>query len=462
MVARVTRQYVDILAEGSGAARITQQYVDILAQGDGSARVTQQYVEILTEAVPPHFITESLNLVQTIGIQLSLNLDLNEPLSLISVAYVGGHFPLDNTFTLEDEVLYLYHPGAFFPTSSELVLSQTFSIQGYHFLESILELIQEVTLTGPNYQTARNYLYITDTCRNTNIVLNVEEELELLSLAARTREFSLTSTFTLTDEAYRSFTPSSVLTISQSLLIGKTRGAIHEELNIEPTLLFNAIWVRSITQEAGVGHSLTYYFDSSCMEKSFSPFLGESTFESFSDFKLPIQQNAENGITLIYPANGELIQQITLRAPELDDTSTLIFNRINRETRNGKLIVFADADWAKNKTLHLNFYNLTKTEADTTQDFINTTLGEKIRLIDWEGREWSGIIETAEVTIIENREDNWSLAFTFNGSLTGSFAVENNFDINLIDVIGLTIDRARTLEDALEIIDIVDFSVETP
>ena len=55
MVARVTRQAVEILAGGTGNVRVTRQPVEILAEGTGNARVTRFAIEVLSTHAPTTF-----------------------------------------------------------------------------------------------------------------------------------------------------------------------------------------------------------------------------------------------------------------------------------------------------------------------------------------------------------------------------------------------------------------------
>lgn len=48
MAIRSTRQYAEILTNGSGKARVSRQYAEVLANGTGKARVSRQYVEVLS------------------------------------------------------------------------------------------------------------------------------------------------------------------------------------------------------------------------------------------------------------------------------------------------------------------------------------------------------------------------------------------------------------------------------
>ena len=120
---------------------------------------------------------------------------------------------------------------------------------------------------------------------------------------------------------------------------------------------------------------------------------------------------------LVYPAEGEVTDSVTLRAPELGNKDRLSFNRVIRETRGGTLVVFADPMWPKIQTLVLSFIGLRRTEAQDLLDFFDDYLGLEIGMIDWEQRYWVGIIMTPEEPIIEDDFNSYSVKFEFEGEL---------------------------------------------
>jgi hypothetical protein len=72
-------------------------------------------------------------------------------------------------------------------------------------------------------------------------------------------------------------------------------------------------------------------------------------------------------------------------------------------------------------------------------NFLNTTLGKEIRLADWEGRTWRGIIIAPETNVIE-QQTGISLELVFEGEVTtlevqyGEFDVIHGQDANGDDI----------------------------
>lgn len=120
---------------------------------------------------------------------------------------------------------------------------------------------------------------------------------------------------------------------------------------------------------------------------------------------------------LIYPAEGTATDTIEMRPPNLGNKDRLAFDRINRESRGGTLIVFADPIWPKSQTMVLNFSALHREEAMDLMRFMQDHLGEEIKLTDWEQRVWRGVITTPDSPIIADRRDSYSASFEFDGVL---------------------------------------------
>ena len=108
---------------------------------------------------------------------------------------------------------------------------------------------------------------------------------------------------------------------------------------------------------------------------------------------------------------------LVLRNPEFANKDSLNFNRINRTTRGGTLVVFADSQWPKTQTLALEVRALKPLQADDLIDFFDQSLGLEVGLLDHEGRQWQGIITDPETPVINPERGDYSASFTFEGVL---------------------------------------------
>ena len=156
-----------------------------------------------------------------------------------------------------------------------------------------------------------------------------------------------------------------------------------------------------------------------CVTRAYTPFVGSTDDPNAPappSTTVPTLERVE-GVQLYWPLDAPTMT-VTLRGPELDNADRLRFQRINRETRGGTLIVFADPIWPKLQQLTLEFIGLEEDEAQSLLTFIGATLGKEIGLRDWENRHWAGVIVSPGEAIIRNGPHNISTALEFEGCLT--------------------------------------------
>jgi hypothetical protein len=153
-----------------------------------------------------------------------------------------------------------------------------------------------------------------------------------------------------------------------------------------------------------------------CVDRAYTPFVGSTDDPNAPvppSVIVPTLERVED-VQLYWPVNSPTVS-VTLRGPELDNKGRLRFQRINRETRGGTLIVFADPIWPKIQQLTLEFVGLEENEAQSLLSFIGTTLGREVGLRDWENRHWTGVVVSPNEPIIRNGPHNISTALEFEG-----------------------------------------------
>jgi len=153
-----------------------------------------------------------------------------------------------------------------------------------------------------------------------------------------------------------------------------------------------------------------------CVDRSYTPFVGSTDDPNAPappSTTVPTLQRVE-GVQLYWPVDMPTMT-VTLRGPELDNKDRLRFQRINRETRGGTLVVFADPIWPKVQQLTLEFVGLEEDEAQSLLSFLAATLGKEVGLRDWENRHWAGVIVSSDEPIIRNGPHNISTALEFEG-----------------------------------------------
>jgi len=287
---------------------------------------------------------------------------------------------------------------------------------------SPLALVHSVFILGPTYVEAKSGLhFVSDEWDHVGtVVCGATDTLVLLGTAGRTVSVSVTSTMSLSIIGERSLSAGSVMTLSSIVSAGKAGEATSTlELVQEaaPGLVLNF----DISDDLGVEQATTFYLDTTRrFDRQYYPFVGDGALTSPTPPSTTLSGPME-GITapfqLVYPAVGDVTDSVTLRAPNLGNKDRLGFQRINRETRGGTLVVFADPTWPKTQTLALTFSGMTQSEAQDYLDFISDHFGEEIGLIDWESRYWRGVVMTPSDPVTEDSANYFSFSFEFEGEL---------------------------------------------
>jgi len=433
MTLRVTRQYGEVLGTGGGEARLARQYVEVLAE------TASVFEESLTSNMAltqdghvneqPVYATSNMALTHNATGKLNLTESLSSTINFTQVLSRTQELSLSSNMSLASQGLEVLGIGESAVLSSTLNFTQEVVTSGLlQVTDSQMNLTQTVGVVAPHYLFVTSVMNLNSDAAYPNSEKNLSASHEILfqHWAGRPFEESVTSNITFTQEAYRSETPTSTLNLAQSTNYGKTRGLEVGAIDFQQNVVLAADWSRSITQDLDIGHSLTYHVVDPCGKKSYTPYIGESTASGNPtppDSEEPFVQGLPAGerFQFLYPGIGAPTDTVELRAPNLDNRERLGFTRINRETRGGKLIVFADPTWPQVNTLVLSFSGLKKTEVDDLQDFLKNYLGKEVGLIDWEGRQWVGIITTPTESAVQDSGGacgrSWTIGLEFEGVL---------------------------------------------
>lgn len=191
-------------------------------------------------------------------------------------------------------------------------------------------------------------------------------------------------------------------------------------LNLTDQMAVQIIYRRTFTHSDFIGHSLSWYEDTPCSKKQYTPFQGESTFASDvtpPNDNLQDPQGDTGNFSLYQPYLGVPTKKVTLRNPELDNRDRNAYTRVNRETRGGKIVVYADPIWPQVRTLVVTIVGLTETEVDDMQTFMLATVGQEIGITDWEGRLWKGFITNPNDPATQDGRAKWTVSFEFEGEM---------------------------------------------
>lgn len=105
----------------------------------------------------------------------------------------------------------------------------------------------------------------------------------------------------------------------------------------------------------------------------------------------------------------------TFRNPSIGNSDEISFQRINRRSRGGDLILFRDQDWPKTEVLHLTFNFSQEDEARRLINLIRATIGKFINYRDHENRLWSGIIQNPDAELVQVGKNTYQIQINFEG-----------------------------------------------
>lgn len=99
--------------------------------------------------------------------------------------------------------------------------------------------------------------------------------------------------------------------------------------------------------------------------------------------------------------------------PEYGNENVLEFQRINRRTRAGDLVVFRDTDWPQTETLNLNFDFCSEREANDLLELIEASTGSLLQYEDHEGTIWQGFFANTDAAITASRRQGNEVSIAF-------------------------------------------------
>lgn len=105
------------------------------------------------------------------------------------------------------------------------------------------------------------------------------------------------------------------------------------------------------------------------------------------------------------------------RNPDFGNRDELGFQRINRRTRSGDLILFRDSDWPKTEVLNLAFVFLSDSDAKQLLWLIKYSMGDTIQYRDHENRLWEGVIQNPNVDVNQSSRNKWVVNVILEGDL---------------------------------------------
>jgi len=105
----------------------------------------------------------------------------------------------------------------------------------------------------------------------------------------------------------------------------------------------------------------------------------------------------------------------SFRRPILGNGNDIAFQRINRRTRGGDLIIFRDNEWPKTETLTLTFDFDSDAEMKRFLNMLRETAGNFIYYRDHENRLWFGLIQNPDSKATQEGRNTYKISIIFEG-----------------------------------------------
>ena len=318
-------------------------------------------------------------------------------------------------------------PGTTYASASNIIQIMDTSVEIGPIYLSAVDLIAPIAYTNPIVSFTTQLVGLQDAA--TVSKKGTESNSDTLSLGdlascgkirADAIAISASDTLTLTDKAIKSTTAEAADTVVLGdMALVEVGYPAADMLSVGDTARANVVRNLQAQDVLIVEQSITYLLPYYLAKRYYSPFIGTGTSGNPAPPPTTLAQNLKSGEFSLYypPAPFVPADIVVLRKPEFGNKDRLHFNRISRETRGGTLIVFADPMWPKTQTLVLTFAALRPDQAFNLQRFMETYLGLEIGLMDWEGRQWTGVIVNPNDPVVQDSKYSYTASFEFEGQL---------------------------------------------
>lgn len=127
---------------------------------------------------------------------------------------------------------------------------------------------------------------------------------------------------------------------------------------------------------------------------------------------------ARSTIVLTWPYVSPTLT-LTIRNPEFRNTHRSVRKRIYRTTRGGTIKAYRNTTWPVTEELQYEFKGLSEASKVALVTFLKSSLGQEIGLLDFETRQWRGIIVQPDSEISQQFElCGYGFTLNFDGSLS--------------------------------------------
>ena len=278
----------------------------------------------------------------------------------------------------------------------------------------LLRLLHAVQVAGPKFVSVADVLGFTNIPSEHQGVANlsIADFLNLRDIAGRVYSATAADTLTLTQLAFWRETANDFLGLSQAASGFIARPGV-SILILTDAVARIFVASRSFTDNLSLNSSVAAFVDDIGVRCQYHPFIGDGPGTSIPA-TMPTLGTAK--VTLTYPFVSPTTT-LVLRNPQFGNIDRLAFDRINRETRGGTLIMFVDPEWNKQQVMNVTITALKRSQKDALLAFLNTSIGQDIGYLDHENRQWKGLVLTPEAVVTNNDRGGYTVTFELEGTL---------------------------------------------
>lgn len=401
---RATQIHATIVAgepagfDGTGLLRATQLHCTIVAgepagfDGLGVMRVTQMHLSVLA-GIPAERVEDTIALSESVETLMSYLRSVSDTIALTETA--SRTIAEDDSIGLTESIILHYTKHV----SDTIALTEDTTTR----MSYLRDLSDAILLNDSCIRvvTPSDTITLDDAIVQ---VATVEDTISLEEIIFNDKIVSVTDTISLSDEADQPTEASDLIELTEEVQ------AIRAGL-------------RDADDEIALYETISFIHTVICggccdITERYAPQVGIS-----SDPDVPPAPSAtvptltpSHSIVLSHPFSSPTLT-VTLRAPEFDNKDAIENKRINRESRGGTLLIYADLQWPKIYRLEMEFSALKESVAQEYMAFRAATLGQEIRLVDYESRVWRGVLLDVDQPITRNRRHGITATLSFEGEL---------------------------------------------
>jgi hypothetical protein len=253
-----------------------------------------------------------------------------------------------------------------------------------------------------------------DVSLGTVLNLSVTSYLSLSQVAAKAAFESVTSTLNLTSVAESIFHRYTSNTLYfQQAATGFTGYSAESELDLTHTIGVTGVVPGTPSSQLTLNDAVSFIIVNFC---DYAPGIGAGSLNYTPPSPIAPTLVRRGTTVLTHPYTSPLTT-VPLRNPNFDNVTQLEFRRINRRTKGGSLDLYRDETWPKVTRLIYTFTWLSELQKNQLLAFLNSSLGAEIGILDFESRQWRGVILTPSSAVSEPKVNGFSASFEFEGEL---------------------------------------------